>query len=93
MIGRGFEPSLNREKRNGEGSTMGFAPVTRSAARRPAAGPMPKPWPEKPVDSTSPGIFCTGAITGTQSGVVSIRPAHFSATLRLANERFFWWFA
>src|SRR5215475_6419117 len=65
-------PSAKRPKRYGAGSTMGGAPDTRSAIRRPAPGPMPKPWPEKPVAMKKPGNGSTGEITGTASGVTSI---------------------
>ena len=54
------EPSLNREARNGAGSTDGVSPIASSAAKRPAAGPMPKPWPEKPVATVRPGNVPTG---------------------------------
>lgn len=40
---------LKRSIRKGAGSTQGVEPVTRSAIRAPAPGPIPKPWPEKPV--------------------------------------------
>ena len=49
-------PSVKRLKRNGAGSTTGVSPATRSAVSRPAPGPMPKPWPEKPVARKKPGI-------------------------------------
>ena len=41
----------------------GRAPVTRSAICRPTAGPMPKPWPEKPLARWNPGRELTGPIT------------------------------
>jgi len=44
--GRTTLPSLKREKRNGAGSTRGVCPATRSAVRRPAPSPIPKPCPE-----------------------------------------------
>jgi hypothetical protein len=53
-------------------------PVTRSAIRRPAPGPMPKSWPEKPVATKKPGISATGEITGTASGATSISPAQYT---------------
>ena len=37
------DPSVNRENRNTDGSTIGLRPVTRSAMSRPTPGPMPKP--------------------------------------------------
>src|SRR5882672_3357756 len=81
VTGCGRVPSEKRLKRKGVGSTSGGSPVTRSAASRPAAGPMPKPWPEKPLAMTKPGRRSTGEITGTVSGVASIRPAQLSARL------------
>ena len=45
------------------------SPVTMSAASLPAAGPMPKPWPLKPVARKKPGSASTGEITGMVSGV------------------------
>jgi hypothetical protein len=44
-----FDRRARRSKRNGPGSTIGLSPETISAIRRPAPGPMPKPWPEKPL--------------------------------------------
>ena len=44
-----FFRRLKRSVRKGAGSTQGVEPVTRSAIRAPAPGPIPKPWPEKPV--------------------------------------------
>jgi 2-keto-4-pentenoate hydratase/2-oxohepta-3-ene-1,7-dioic acid hydratase in catechol pathway len=41
--GSGFEPSVNRDRRNGAGSTRVGSPVTMSATSLPAPGPMPKP--------------------------------------------------
>ena len=58
------EPSLNRERRNGAGSTDGVRPVASSAASRPAAGPMPNPWPENPVATVKPGIALDVADVG-----------------------------
>lgn len=37
--GRSFVPSLKRAKRNGDGSTSGVSPATRSAISFPAPGP------------------------------------------------------
>jgi hypothetical protein len=56
------EPSLNREIRNGSGSTDGVSPIASSAANRPAAGPIPKPCPENPVATVSPGRVPTALI-------------------------------
>src|SRR5262249_53703972 len=60
VTGRSVEPSEKRAKRKGAGSTSGGSPVTRSAISRPAPGPMPKPWPEKPVAMKKPGSCSTG---------------------------------
>ena len=45
----GRRPCAKRLKWNGFGSTSGASPATRSAINRPAPGPIPKPWPEKPL--------------------------------------------
>src|SRR5205085_808557 len=78
--GCGFEPSVKRERRNGAGSTIGGAPLTMSAINRPAPGPMPKPWPEKPVAMKKPGKVSTAEMTGIASGITSIMPPQLSAT-------------
>src|SRR5262249_44107504 len=69
------EPSLNRDKRKALGPTIGGRPVTMSAMSRPAPGPMPKPWPEKPAAMWRPGRLSTADMTGMASGVASMAPA------------------
>src|SRR4029077_5536657 len=59
-----------------------------SAASWPAAGPMPKPWPLKPVARKKPGMISTGEITGMVSGVQSIVPPQASATAMSFNAGF-----
>src|ERR1051325_6986742 len=78
--GRGFDPSLKRDRRNGAGSTIGGAPVTMSATSLPAPGPIPKPCPENPVAMKKPGILSTAEMTGIASGITSIMPPQLCAT-------------
>ena len=56
----------------GAGSKIGSVPLTRSAIRWPAPGPMPKPCPEKPAARMNPGTCGTSPMPGTPSGVLSI---------------------
>ena len=52
-----------REPRQPEvrsGRRSAARPVTMSAISLPAAGPMPKPWPEKPVAMWKPGMLSIG---------------------------------
>src|SRR3954453_23863923 len=59
-----------------------------SAASLPAAGPMPKPWPEKPVARKKPGMASTDEMTGMVSGVQSIVPPQASAISMSFNSGF-----
>lgn len=76
----------NRANLNGSADTIGLWAVTKSAIRWAAPGPIPKPWPEKPLAITKPVISSIVSITGTASGVTSIAHPQLSSTLALANS-------
>ena len=62
---------VNRSKRKGVRSIVGGTPLTISATTFPAPGPMPKPWPLKPVAKKKPGIAGTGEITGKATAAIA----------------------
>src|SRR6266704_3651959 len=62
-------PSLKAER-----SCLGTRPSARSAHSNPLTGPRQNPWPEKPAAITRPDGVPGASITGSASGVISIRP-------------------
>ena len=72
LRGLPIAPSAKREKRKPLMSSEVLPSAISSDTRRPAIGPIAKPWPLNPVASTKPRSPGTSPRTGTRSGVASM---------------------